>query len=353
MGTVAVPAVMTIAVDIRLLFPGPPYITAWPGHALSIFPVVELCRTPVFDYPCFGGGRPSSQLGSLLAALLVLAAAVLIGWVAIRWALRPLGLVSTVVDELGPGNLGRRVRLSGRPGDPLKQLADSVDGALDRLAAGYEGQRSFASNASHELRTPLAVQRMLVELALDDEDSTPDLNRLGSLLLRANERSERMIEGLLTLAESERGLTAREPVNLADITREVLALHADTAAARSITITAELAETVVLGDSVLLERMIGNLVHNAVKYNLPNGWVRVELADRPSITVANGGEVIPAAVAPTLFEPFRRMAGERSAKQGGSGLGLSIVRAIATAHGGTATARANPDGGLTVEVDIP
>ena len=340
-GGMAVPALLTVIASVKILFPS----------RRTISPPVGYCHLTVFTIPCAPGGPPGHP--SLLGAILVLALTVFVCWLAIRWALRPIKAMSSAISELGPDNLSRRVRMHGPATDPMKQLADTVDGALDRLAAGYQGQRSFASNASHELRTPLAVQRMLVELALDGEDSSPVLNQLGGLLLRANERSERMIEGLLTLAESERGLTAREPVDLADIVRKALALHADAAAARSITITGDVEKTVVLGDCVLLERMVGNLVHNAIKYNGPNGWVGVAVADRPAITVANGGEVIPAAAVPTLFEPFRRLAGERSAKQGSSGLGLSIVRAIATAHGGTATARANPDGGLTIEIDLP
>ena len=165
--------------------------------------------------------------------------------------------------------------------DALKELADALDDALDRLAAGYESQRRFAANASHELRTPLAVQRLLTEVAMEDPDAGEDLRKLGAQLLRTNERNEKLIEGLLVLAESDRGLPGKVPVRLDELAGTVLDAHRELAGKHEVTLRRKLRERQVPGDPVLLERLITNLVSNAIKYNEPGGWVEVEVADEP------------------------------------------------------------------------
>ena len=235
--------------------------------------------------------------------------------------------------------------------DPLKELADAVDAALDRLVAGYESQRRFASNASHELRTQLAVQRLLTEVAMDDPDSGPDLHRLGGQLIRANERNEMLIEGLLMLAESERGLPGKVPVRLDELTASVLNAHAELAATRGVSLRRALAERLVPGDPVLLERLISNLIINAIMYNQPDGWVEVTVsATQPALTVRNTGQDIPAAALPVVFEPFRRLAADRTDHRGAW---LSIVRAITVAHDGAIHARPRDGGGLIIEIELP
>jgi signal transduction histidine kinase len=301
---------------------------------------------------------PFSTRTQALIVVLVPLALLLTGWalwIAAGRLLRPLSATAQAVRQLGPQNLGHRIRMSGAARDPLKELADALDSALDRLAAGYEGQRRFAANASHELRTPLAVQRLLTEVALDDPEATGDLRRLGAHLLRANERNERLIEGLLVLAEADRGLPGTVPVRLDKLAGSVIDSHQDMAGKRGVALRRKLTEWLVPGDPLLLERLLANLVGNAIRYNEPGGWVEVEVTCQPvaTLTVSNSGQGVPAEDVSGLFEPFRRLTADRTDHGGGAGLGLSIVRSITTAHGGTVRARSRPGGGLIVEIDLP
>jgi signal transduction histidine kinase len=273
-------------------------------------------------------------------------------WLAAGRVLRPLSVTARTVGQFGPQNLGQRIRMTGAP-DQFKELADALDGALDRLAAGYESQRRFTSNASHELRTPLAVQRLLTEVAMDSPEASPDVHRLGVQLLRTNERNEMLIEGLLVLAESDRGVPGKVAVRLDKLAESVLDSHQKLAGEQDVSLQRRLAERVVPGDPLLLERLITNLVTNAICYNEPGGWVEVVVGGQPALAVANTGQHVPAEAVPTLFEPFRRLAADRTSHGGGAGLGLSIVRSITSAHGGTVRARPRPLGGLTVEIDLP
>ena len=326
--------------------------------------VANLWFAPAPVGPC--DGRPpwlpspgfSCSVGTAtrLLYLLVIVAAVLlllwINWLLAGLALHPLRATAETVRGLGPQNMGQRIALhSGR--DALKDLTDALDGALDRLAAGYEGQRRFAANASHELRTPVAVQRVLAEVAMEDPDAGTDLRRLGAQLLRVNERSERLIEGLLVLAESDRGLPGAIPVQLDELARSVLESRAELAEQHKVELRQQLGPRSVPGDPALLERLITNLVANAIVYNEPGGWAEVTVGAQPAITVSNSGRHIPAEEVPGLFEPFRRLGTDRISHAGGVGLGLSIVRSIATAHQGTIHARARPEGGLTIAIDLP
>lgn len=207
----------------------------------------------------------------------------------------------------------------------------------------------------HELRTPLAVQRVLTEVAMEDPDADQDLRRLGVQLLRANERNERLIEGLLVLAESDRGLPGKIPVRLDELAESVLDAHEELAARHGVTLHRKLSERTVPGDPVLLERLIANLVANAVAYNEPGGWAEVEVAvaDQPALAVRNTGQHIPAEDVTSLFEPFRRLGVDRTSNNGGVGLGLSIVRSAVAAHEVTVRARPRPEGGLIIEVEFP
>jgi signal transduction histidine kinase len=272
-------------------------------------------------------------------------------WRAAGLLLRPLAQMAEMVSRLGPQNLGERIGKTGAA-DPLQNLAGAFDDALDRLAAGYESQRRFAANASHELRTPLAVQRLLTEVAMDAPNASDDLHRLGIHLLRTNERNEKLIEGLLVLAESDRGLPGKVPVRLDKLAGTALDAHRELAGQHDIRLRHSLGERIVHGDPVLLERLIANLVVNAITYNEPRGWVEIVVADDPALTVRNTGQKIPAEAVSSLFEPFRRLVPDRTSNGGGVGLGLSIVRSIATAHDGTIHARPRTEGGLTVEIEL-
>jgi len=298
------------------------------------------------------GYSAGTRVVSVPAVLVVLTLLLWGNWLAAGWVLRPLHALAETVRRVGPQNLGQRIQLRTRP-DALKELADALDGALDRLAAGYEGQRRFASNASHELRTPLAVQRVLTEVAMEDPDADQDLRRLGVQLLRANERNERLIEGLLVLAESDRGLPGKIPVRLDELADSVLDAHEEMAARHGVTLLRKLSERTVPGDPVLLERLIANLVANAIAYNEPGGWAEVTVADQPALAVRNTGQHIAAQDVTSLFEPFRRLTADRTSSNGGVGLGLSIVRSAVAAHEGTVSARPWPEGGLIVEAELP
>ena len=330
-------------------------------HAGPVFGPGGFVPCRVFTPGLFSGSvsaDPFSTSTQVLIVVLLLPALMVAGWtlwIVAGRLLRPLTATAQTVRQLGPQNLGQRISMSGAAGDPLKKLADALDDALDRLAAGYEGQRRFAANASHELRTPLAVQRLLTEVALDDPEATGDLRRLGAYLLRANERNERLIEGLLVLAEADRGLPGMVPVWLDQLAASVIDSHQEMAARHGVALHASLTQRLVLGDPLLLDRLLANLVENAITYNKPGGWVEVEVTGQPggTLTVSNTGQPIPAEQVPALFEPFRRLTADRTDHGGGAGLGLSIVRSITAAHGGTVQARPRPGGGLIAEIDLP
>jgi signal transduction histidine kinase len=297
----------------------------------------------------FQGYRPLARW--LIASLLILLALVL-GALLARWTLRPVRSLTSTVSRLGPQNLGERVPV-GDVVDETTALTVQLNRMMDRLAAGYEGQRSFAANASHELRTPLAVQRALIEVGMAAPLTAEQLELLTRQLLDTNERNERLIEGLLVLSESERGLVGAAPQRLDEITGCVLDRHLELAQQADVVIRRELQPTTVFGEGVLLERLVTNLVQNAIKYNHPGGCIAVTVANEPALRVVNSGPSVPAEDVPALFEPFRRLLGVRTDHGGGSGLGLTIVRSIAAAHGGSVTAAPGPEGGLSVEVSLP
>ena len=323
------------------------------GGGYSACGGIALPEVPASNYPCSYSG-PVTAAGWIVLALII--ALTVWGWWGLAgWALQPLSATAETVRRLGPQNLGQRIRVVGAA-DPFKELADALDDALDRLAAGYESQRRFAANASHELRTPLAVQRLLTEVAMEAPEAGDDLRKLGEQLLRTNERNESLIEGLLALAESDRGLAGKLPVRLDELADAVLDAHLELAAEHGIVLRRKLSATVALGDGVLIERLVANLVSNGVKYNEPGGWVEVEVTDAPpgpTIAVRNTGQHVPAEVVPVLFEPFRRLGADRVRGRGGVGLGLAIVRSIVIAHGGTIRVRPRAGGGMELEVGLP
>jgi signal transduction histidine kinase len=269
------------------------------------------------------------------------------------WVMRPVRNLVPVVEQVGPQNLGYRVPpASGRP-DELAALSDALNRMMDRIMVGYEGQRRFAANASHELRTPLALQRMLVEVGMSQPLSGEQATLLTTQLLQANERNERLIEGLLVLSEADQGLASRTPVRLDQVAAAAAAAHRGEAAARAVQITADLQPTTVDGEQVLLERLVTNLVQNAVKYNHPHGRIHITTGGAAALAVTNTGQMVPPAAVAQLFEPFKRLAGDRIDHSGGAGLGLTIVRSIAQAHHGTVQATALDGGGLRIEVRLP
>jgi signal transduction histidine kinase len=312
----------------------------------------------------------SDQLDALLTesgiALGIMAiASIGLGWVMAGRALRPLRTMSSRARGISERNLHERLALEG-PNDELRELGDTFDGLLGRLERAFESQRQFVANASHELRTPITVSRALVEVALaDPEASMASMRDTMKRVLAAGEEQERLISALLTLARSQRGLAVREEVELSVIVGDVL----EGVVADGIRVQSALREAPTLGDEALVERMVANLVGNALRYNLPSGgWISVWTGirnDRPALGVSNGGPVVPASEVGALTEPFWRLNGGGrngaaagvvlgpGSGEGGLGLGLSIVAAIATAHGADLLVTPRAGGGLDVTVSFP
>jgi signal transduction histidine kinase len=243
------------------------------------------------------------------------------------------------------------------PNDEVKELADAFDTMLERLDHSFDGQRRFVANASHELRTPLTLNRSLVEVAMRRKTASPDVRQLGEVLLEINSRHERLINGLLLLARSESESIDRSPLNLADVVDHVVAQSTAEAAEAGIAVETSTGAAPTEGDPVLLERLVQNLVENAIRHNIPGGRVRVWAGTGPDgragVAVTNTGPVVPPYEIPTLFQPFRRLTGDRLSTARGAGLGLSIVRAVAHAHGGEVNAVPAEGGGLVVTVTLP
>lgn len=287
---------------------------------------------------------------SLIALAVVTVIAGVLGWVVAGRALRPLRDITATAQRLSTHNLGERINLSAADGE-LKELADTFDGMLDRLSSAFEAQRQFVANASHELRTPLTVQRAAIDVALDDPAPTVEKMRTMALRLRdSTDRNEHLIASLLTLARSQAGIERFDDVDVAGAARAAIAA----APTRDVTVQPVLGPAMVRGDRSLIERLIGNLVDNAVRHNVQHGWVQVETSSDGHdafIRVANSGPLLPPERIDELFIPFHRMAGDRG--RDGYGLGLSIVAAIVDAHHGTRSAFARPDGGLEVTILLP
>ena len=292
----------------------------------------------------------------LLALIAVTAIAVLFGWLAAGRALRPLRAIVGAARAVSGESLDRRVGLAG-PDDELRELAETFDGMLARLEAAFASQRRFVANASHELRTPLTVLRTEVEVALaDPHASAEELRAMAEVVRDEVRRSEALIDSLLALARSEAGAVSREdPVDLADVARSAAREIAGAAREHGIAVKLETEPAEVRGDGRLLEQLVHNLAENAVVHNHDGGFARIEVGsgDRGAlIRVENSGPRIPIDAAPALLEPFQRLARRRSGRSG-AGVGLSIVRAVARAHGGDVELSARPAGGLTVRVSLP
>nr|WP_308129589.1 HAMP domain-containing sensor histidine kinase [Actinoplanes polyasparticus] len=271
---------------------------------------------------------------------------------AVRWALRPLRDVAALIRNVGPQGLSHRVT-AGRFTGVTVQLAEAINQMLERVSVGYDSQRRFAAAASHELRTPLAVQRALIEVGLANNPGPAKVAVVAEQLLAANERNVQLIEALLVLSESDRGLAARGPVRLDLIVENVLVEHRAAAERAAVTISSALQPRTVDGEQVLLERMVTNLVQNAIKYNRPGGTIHVAVAARPALTIANSGDDVPESETLRLFEPFQRLGADRMNRPDGVGLGLTIVRSIAQAHDGAVNCHTTGRDGLRFDVVLP
>ncbi|MCK2241400.1 MULTISPECIES: ATP-binding protein [unclassified Crossiella] len=288
---------------------------------------------------------------SILSLIGVAAVSVAAGWWLSGRVLRPLHTITATAQRLSSSNLHERLAIKGPP-DELTELAETFDRMLDRLESSFDSQRRFVANASHELRTPLAVQRAAVQIGLAGNPTPEKAAEIREQLLTANRRIERLIDGLLVLARSDRGLAKRTKVDLHTVVAEAVEQYRAEAGQREIELQVRITEATVSGDRVLLTQLVTNLVSNAIRHNTEGGtvWVRTDVFG--GLTVSNTGPKVPAGQIPQLFEPFRRGEG-RTDKGEGAGLGLSIVDSITRAHGGTVKAEPRPDGGLRVKVELP
>ncbi|MDQ3825182.1 MAG: HAMP domain-containing histidine kinase [Actinomycetota bacterium] len=290
------------------------------------------------------------------AFLLAVIATVLLAWVIIGQVLRPLHEVTATARRLSAEALDQRLRLPG-PRDEVAELADTFDAMLDRLQAAFESQRRFVANASHELRTPLAVVRTEVDVTLADPAADQaELRRMAVVIRDATLRAQQLVDGLLMLARTEGGaLRARELTDLAGLAGSALRIVAQEVRNRGLLVTTRITPALTVGDPALLERVVGNLVENAVRHNIDGGWLQIctdRVGPQARLQVSSSGEPIALDAVATLFEPFHRGGMARTSHEG-SGLGLSIVRAVVTAHAGTVHAEPVPGGGLTVTVHLP
>ncbi|MFI5952334.1 sensor histidine kinase [Cryptosporangium sp. NPDC051539] len=306
---------------------------------------------------------------SLTGIAVMALVAVVLGWLIAGRFLRPLRTITETAQDISASNLHRRLGVSGRD-DEFKQLAGVLDDLFARLEASFDAQRRFVANASHELRTPLTAERTLLQVALADPDvSVETLRAACREVLALGVQQERLIDALLTLASSESGIEEPSALDLRAVASSALeaaaappppaaapAAAADGTGRTGPAVSGELAAAPVAGDPHLVESLVANLVGNALRHNVPGGWVRITTgapAGRAVLTVSNSGPVIPPDEVARLLEPFQQLGGPRLRTGGGHGLGLPIVRAIADAHRAALDVRARPDGGLDVTVTFP
>jgi signal transduction histidine kinase len=348
---------VTLQMQLALLYAG--FLTC--GAALLLVPVLTIHQAiPAgADGRVIAGIQANSQ-AQVIRALAILAGLVMaslaVGWLIAGRFLRPLRTITATARAISASNLNRRLALTGR-NDEFKDLGETLDDLFGRLEASFDSQRHFVANASHELRTPMAAERTLLQVALADPGATTaTLRETCEQVLALGDQQERLIEALLTLASSERGVEQWEPFDLADIAAQATGDRRQEAERLGLHLHTTLTAAPATGDPSLAESLAANLVDNAVRHNVPGGRVEVSTTmtdGRAVIRVSNTGPVIPPYELNRLFQPFQRLGHERIRHGDGHGLGLAIVRAIAAAHKAAVTAAARPEGGLDVEVSFP
>jgi signal transduction histidine kinase len=276
-----------------------------------------------------------------------------LGWFVSGRVLRPVRAITETARRASDQHLGERLALTGAQ-DELKELADTFDDMLERLDLSFAAQRRFVANASHELRTPLTVMRTAIDVALAKPNrTTGQLEDMAARVRRSIDQAEHMIEALLVLAISDQGVTSSELLDLSAVAEDALELAAPGVTMLGLWVEADLGPAETTGDQQLIERMVWNLVDNAIRHNEPGGWIRITTGRCPGgavLRIANSGAVVPAEAVPTLAEPFRRITKQ---PDGGVGLGLSIAQSVSTAHGAQLDVRSQPDGGLSVSLTLP
>jgi signal transduction histidine kinase len=295
-------------------------------------------------------------IGSLIALILLAFASAALGWFLAGRLLRPLRTITENAREISATNLHRRLDLAG-PDDEFKELGLTLDDLFSRLEASFEAQRRFVANASHELRTPLTAERTVLQVALADPAADDQTLRVAcEQVITLGEQQERLINALLTLATTERGIERRERCDIAAIAAAAVQARASEMEQRGLHAVTEYGSAVVDGDPQLLDSLVANLVDNAIRHNLDGGHLTVTTATAPDgdvrLSVSNLGPIIPADQIERLFQPFQRLGVDRIGG-GGHGIGLAVVHAVAVAHGAAISAIARPNGGLDIDIDFP
>jgi len=293
---------------------------------------------------------------SAVALAVMALLSIALGWFIAGRVLRPLRTIAAAARQTSAADLGNRLALTGAD-DELKALGDTFDALLARLEASFTAQRQFIANAAHELRTPLARQRVISQVALADPGASIDsLRAAHHRVLASGAEQQQLIEALLALAQGQAGLAKTEPVNLADVTRQVTAARRTDAEHRNLTLHLRFSPALAVGSPRLIEQLAANLVDNALRHNVPGGQVDITtqtISSRAVLSVTNTGPAVPADAMDRLFQPFQRLRTDRASRGEGLGLGLTIVQAIANAHGARLTARPRPGGGLQIQATFP
>jgi len=293
---------------------------------------------------------------SAITLALMAAVSGVLGWLIAGRVLRPLRTITATAREISATSLHSRLKLPG-PDDELKELGDTLDALLSRLEIAFESQRQFVSHASHELRTPLTRLKTIMQVALIDPDATaPSLRSAHQRALATEQQLEELIDALLELASGEQAIEHPERIDLAQTTQKLLDHRADDLEQLQLAVSAELDRVICEGNQHLLERLLANLLDNAIRHNRPEGWITITTTSTPgtaTLTVANSGAEIPPHDVHLLTQPFQRLAADRTDREDGHGLGLSIVAAITAAHHGSLQLHAQAGGGLRIEVTLP
>lgn len=293
---------------------------------------------------------------SAIALAIVTVIALGLGWFLAGRVLRPLRTITATARRISASDLHERLSLSG-PNDELKELGDTFDELLARLQRSWDSQRQFVSNVSHELRSPVTRLRLQAEIAATDKDATVASLQAGyTSVIAAAQHQEQLIAALLSLAKGQRGVDHTETVDLGSIASDILQAQQHHAKRRGLRISTDITPALVDGDPRLVQQLIRNLVDNAILHNIEGGVIQLSTATEAGhgvIAVTNDGPIIPTTELDRLFRPFERLEPGRRHHKSGHGLGLSIVEAIATAHGAALTAQARPAGGLSIEVAFP
>ncbi|MFD7796269.1 sensor histidine kinase [Streptomyces sp. NPDC059759] len=296
-------------------------------------------------------------VGSLIALVVMVGVSLLLGRILAVRVLRPLRLITAATRRISADNLHQRLAVAG-PVDEVKELADTVDGLLERLEASFVAQRRFVGNASHELRTPLATMRASLDVAVAKPEPAAQTMALARRLRVELDRVDHLLEGFLVLARAQHGtLPDRTPVSLGRLARGALTARAPDLAAKKLTVDDAMpSDSWTPGSAALLSRMVENMVDNAIVHNDEGGWIRICTEDggvEALLVVETGGRVLDQEQVDRLTQPFERLGADRTGSERGSGLGLSIVAAIVAAHGGRLYLLARPEGGLRAQVLLP